>query len=651
CTDPLLPDCVAGVCILLPIDNPTTTAAEVVDTTTAAEVVDTTTAAEVVDTTTDAVIVDTTTDAAIVDTTTAAEIVDTTTDTFVDTTTDVAVVDTTTGAAVDTTTEGVVDTTTGGVIADTTTTGGFVDTTQTQDINTSETEAVQTTDSTATIPDQTTDTASATASETSSDNGRNPASIGSFRLLGCFSSINGFPTFFLQLSSGSMTQELCAAQCDGFVLFGTHRGDCWCGDVLEDADTNREDDDECDIPCPGDDVERCGGETSPARRGRLARRQNVAANILLIIYIDASAGPGATVTLPGEVTTLPGEVVTESGSVITEDGVTVTLPGDVTTLPGEVVTEDGVTVTAPGATVTDFNTITDVETVTTTFISTVTESKETFITTVTATVVCYSGHCNVPPVLPVPSIVFVFQPYPGEDCANELVYLPSPCSCAGGVEYVPHYCDSTSCTGKTVYKPEKTEYSDDKICYQPTECTHDQCETSGNIYKPYDKTQPGHEGGYPKGPEGHYGGNKGSESGHKGYDNGAKPTGSGYEGSGSKGISGGEGSKGSNGYPAPEGGNSGSNSGSQGSGSEGSHPGGQGPSGQHPSGQAPSGQAPSGQSPSGGDKGSESGYEKPSGGESAPGDKPVVVSFAGQQVIASLALVALVPIALAMVVV
>ncbi|KAH7198960.1 uncharacterized protein B0J16DRAFT_331421 [Fusarium flagelliforme] len=444
-----------------------------------------------------------------------------------------------------------------------------------------------------------------------------------------------------------MTQELCGENCaaKGSPLFGTNRGTCYCGDELDDATTDREDDDQCDIPCPGDDEQRCGGDTSPARLGRLARRQNVAANILLIIYIDINAD-GATITAPGATVTLPGDVVTLSGDVVT-------LSGDVITQSGSVITQDAVTVTAPGATVTD------VETVTTTFISTVTDASETFVTTVTATLICNSGRCDIPPVLPVPTIVFVFKPYPGDDCADELVYLPSPCSCAGGVEYVPHYCDATSCTGKTVYKPEKTEYSDDVICYYPSECTHDQCDTTGQLFKPYDKTQTGHEGeGYPKPHENSKGhesegypkphentnGGKQSEGGNKGYENGGKSSGSGSEGSGSKGVSGGEAPKGQegstgdntgseSGYPAPEGGKQ-----ESGSDAKGSNNGGQAPSGD----QAP----PTGQAPAGGNQGSE---QKPSTGNehesSAPGDdKPVVVSLASTQTITSIALIMFAPV-------
>lgn len=432
--------------------------------------------------------------------------------------------------------------------------------------------------------------------------------------------------------------------------------------MLEGA--NREDDDQCDIPCPANDIERCGGETSPSRRGRLARRQNVAANILLTVYI--AINDVITTDVNGNTVTIPGVTVTQSADVVTQPGTTFTQSGEVITLPGTTFTEAGATVT-------------DVETVTTTFVSTVTDSYATVITTVTAVVVCYDGHCSLPTGKPSTSLVYIFQPYPGEDCHGQHVYLASPCSCAGGVEYTPYYCDAASCSGKTVYKPERTEYTEGSICYYPSECTHDQCETTGTIYKPYDETKYGNEGpgynGHPEGPNGGYpspgkggespnGGKPGSEThpagpggkpapgGSSPGANGGKPGSEPYpEGpGGSKPAPGGSSPGANGGKPGANGEQPGSETGSkgtEGSGSKGS----EGPGGEYP--------APGGSSPgaNGGNQGAEGGNSapKPETGSSAetpeehPGsgsDKPVVVSLADRQTVGSI-LAVLIPVVVA----
>ncbi|KAM5361283.1 hypothetical protein ACJA88_014524 [Fusarium oxysporum] len=298
--------------------------------------------------------------------------------------------------------------------------------------------------------------------------GINPDSVGGFQLLGCYSSDEGFPGFTLSLESADMTLDLCAETCQDSNLFGTHDTQCFCG--INNNGIFPVDIDECDIECPGDDSQFCGGDVTPNRFGRLRKRQNIPNSFLLSIYAAIGGSQSVTVTGPGA---------------------TVTGPGATVTGPGATVTGSGVAITGPGATVTD------ITTVTTTFVSTATQPSGMTITTVTDVVVCSGGRCQ--PVTTKPSgPSYVFRPYPGEDCLDELVYLPSHCSCPGGIEYVPYYCEKSSCSGKTVYKPEEQLDGHSGLVYYPTGCIESQCETTGKFFAPYDGKN---NGGYGNGDQ------------------------------------------------------------------------------------------------------------------------------------------------------
>lgn len=213
--------------------------------------------------------------------------------------------------------------------------------------------------------------------------------------------------------------------------------------------------DRCDIVCPGDDSEFCGGDVTPNRR--LLRRQDISNNILLSVYVAVGFVP----------------------------------EGDDTT-------------------------------VTTTFVSTVTGDAGPVVTTVTTAVVCGGGICGGGPSGP----VFIFNIFTCQECAGEEVYFANSCSCVGGVEYVPHVCDETSCVGKTVYKPEEKPFGGSSQVYYPTPCNSGDCGT-GSMFKPYRKgqadytvpTSPAGSGDNVKGP--HDGGDQGADSGSKGNDAGA----------------------------------------------------------------------------------------------------------------------------------
>jgi len=413
-----------------------------------------------------------------------------------------------------------------------------------------------------------------------------PGTVGDFFLFGCVKSTAGFPTFDFSLSDGAMDLELCASQCEGRSYFGVHDENCYCGDEINDDDTTRVNTDECDIECPGDDSEFCGGNLLLSRRNQISRRQDAIPNtFLLTVYVSVG---GADVTLTDIITA----------------------------------------------------TETDQSTITTVFTTTITGPSTTETQTITAIYECFNGQCY-PETGKNGHIVYIFKPYPGEECDGQTVYISEPCSCKGGSQYVPKYCSDNSCHGLTVYKPEECHnwYNYD-TCYTPADC--DVCENGEIVYKPFENSwgtpdhpnvveiptchssgcpnQPGctgpdcvsHDNGC-AGPDcdSHYNGNEGSGSkGETGPDNegtGSKgETGPDYEGTGSKGETGSE---------------------SEGTGSKGET--------------GPDYEATG----SKGETGSES-EGTGSKGESHPSDYPTIVNSAGKQAVSAVALLAAVAAAL-----
>ncbi|GKU01231.1 neurofilament medium polypeptide [Fusarium langsethiae] len=143
-----------------------------------------------------------------------------------------------------------------------------------------------------------------------------------FNFLGCFSSENGFPSFSQAYSNEENDADQCAEACLGSNFFGLYDNTCYCGSTLDLSTSPAVGTDECDIVCPGNDGENCGGLSGNA----LMRRQ-VSVNVLLSIYAAVGVRPG------------------ETDTVINTDFVTETLP-PVTTTATVTFTEDGTTSTA-----------------------------------------------------------------------------------------------------------------------------------------------------------------------------------------------------------------------------------------------------------------------------------------------------------------
>ncbi|KAF4335856.1 hypothetical protein FBEOM_10281 [Fusarium beomiforme] len=284
-----------------------------------------------------------------------------------------------------------------------------------------------------TIPATPTGTPTGSSAASTSTAAGNPSTVAGFTEYGCVGSSDGFPTFELAETNALMDLELCATACAGSAYFGVFDTECYCGSEIS-ASSSKVATDLCDIECPGDKTNFCGGTLPLAR---LMARQAVPAGRLLTVY---AAEAGATTTG----TEAASETVTES------------------------VTE----------------TVTDEATLTTTFATTVTGASSTTTETVTAIEVCKNGLCySQPSNRP----VFIFIEVNGSDCSGEWVYIVESCSCHGGKQYVPKFCSGDSCAGLVVYKTQEChDWWNHDVYYVAADCevcAHDQI-----MYKPWEKT-------------------------------------------------------------------------------------------------------------------------------------------------------------------
>ncbi|KAM0368496.1 hypothetical protein ACHAPY_011482 [Fusarium culmorum] len=174
-----------------------------------------------------------------------------------------------------------------------------------------------------------TGTATGTEDQSSAPTATSPAGfpdfIDAFTLFGCVGSNDGFPTFELAESDTSMDLDQCSTVCQGRAYFGVYDTDCYCGDEIDGEETARVGLDSCDIECPGDVSEFCGGDSL---RRRMHRRQTIPSDRLLTVYVSAG---GQTNVVTNEVT----RTVTDQSTFVTTFATTVV--GPVTTATERVV--------------------------------------------------------------------------------------------------------------------------------------------------------------------------------------------------------------------------------------------------------------------------------------------------------------------------
>jgi len=102
--------------------------------------------------------------------------------------------------------------------------------------------------------------------------------------IGCLGSNNGHTDFTLQSTSPQMDPAECQSDCEAANLpfAGLYLDQCYCADTLHDENSNTDQaNGKCDIECPGNPLETCGGnEVAPP----LQKVRALSNGVLLSVY-------------------------------------------------------------------------------------------------------------------------------------------------------------------------------------------------------------------------------------------------------------------------------------------------------------------------------------------------------------------------------
>ncbi|KUI54912.1 hypothetical protein VP1G_02156 [Cytospora mali] len=158
-----------------------------------------------------------------------------------------------------------------------------------------------------------------------------PATIGTFAFLGCFSSSTGYSTFNESGNTGQMTPEVCVGLCSTNRYAGVYATTCYCADSLDAGTSALPDRDSCNEPCPGNPDEFCGGVTGTLKR-------DAPSDILLTVYGNvADAAESEPSPAPG----LGGSSPADYSSTITQTITsTITYTTVCSTNPAKLVTSE-----------------------------------------------------------------------------------------------------------------------------------------------------------------------------------------------------------------------------------------------------------------------------------------------------------------------
>lgn len=150
---------------------------------------------------------------------------------------------------------------------------------------------------------------------------------------GCVGSASNFTTFAVEDEDDLMTIELCQSVCSKHRFVALHDRSCYCADSIDNSTSTAVTvDSACNIPCPGNMSEACGGDYQAQANITSRRRQVVAVTDLLSLYENIVT----PVTLPET----PGSVTPPSGSG-GPGQIGSGLPGPAAGLPGAGVPEGG----------------------------------------------------------------------------------------------------------------------------------------------------------------------------------------------------------------------------------------------------------------------------------------------------------------------
>jgi hypothetical protein len=105
----------------------------------------------------------------------------------------------------------------------------------------------------------------------------NPGSVDHYSYLGCFGSSNEWQPFSKMGESKDMSLEKCINMCDGIKYAGIFDTDCFCADELDPNTRATGSDDMCDMACPGNNDQYCGGwaENKVSQDSWLGAKANV----------------------------------------------------------------------------------------------------------------------------------------------------------------------------------------------------------------------------------------------------------------------------------------------------------------------------------------------------------------------------------------
>ncbi|EFQ34371.1 WSC domain-containing protein [Colletotrichum graminicola] len=295
----------------------------------------------------------------------------------------------------------------------------------------------------------------------------NPSHVGVATQLGCYDSPSGFPSFGLSLADELMTLELCVSTCtsQNRLYSGLFDTRCYCGDAVESPSIVQVSEDQCNILCPGNKAERCGGRVGLAKRQipndfRLSIYANTEVISGASSAFASASGPALTSSITAAASASASGLaltnsITAADSAVTSTFIT-TVIGTITKCPPDVLN-------CPIGSLT------------------------TAVSTVTTT--CAA----LPTSLPCPNGECYRLPCFGQDCNQKVtcygdyVSYSSQCSCAAdrrrlvcedGVCH-PETCSGDDCGRKIICENGHCRYSQ---C-QGDECTKEKITCYGNVCK------------------------------------------------------------------------------------------------------------------------------------------------------------------------
>ncbi|KAJ3479749.1 hypothetical protein NLG97_g8240 [Lecanicillium saksenae] len=148
-------------------------------------------------------------------------------------------------------------------------------------------------------------------SPTGADDKAFPSKVGDFSFFGCLT--GEFPGFSKVATDEKMSLDLCAASCPS-AFMGVIGKDCFCGTAVDSNKSKKDDKSKCNLACPGNPVQHCGGSPKgmkradvPAGSAMTAYQRDASASSSVVtstrVHTITSCAPTVTDCPVGSVTT------------------------------------------------------------------------------------------------------------------------------------------------------------------------------------------------------------------------------------------------------------------------------------------------------------------------------------------------------------